>query len=227
MQGGHSVLKRGSRSCTSSWPERQHPCQHEYTKSENWAIYEKRVSPGDCAGVDIGNNSHSPALLDSWIARQKNRNETMAPFINHLVSTLHRRQQQQDTSNQTSESSNLSGGAIAGIVIGSIIGFLLIVWIVRSCNNGFGVKSGPPPQPHYYHHEYDRNRGRSRRRHHSHHHHSPRRSGSGRPPVVVEKVYATPVTPSPTYAYQDRRASYGNGYAEYQPRSRSRRSSRY
>jgi hypothetical protein len=71
MQGGHSVLKRGSRSCTSSWPERQHPCQHEYTKSENWAIYEKRVSPGDCAGVDIGNNSHSPALLDSWIARQE------------------------------------------------------------------------------------------------------------------------------------------------------------
>ena len=75
MQGGHSVLKRGSRSCTSSWPERQHPCQHEYTKSENWAIYEKRVSPGDCAGVDIGNNSHSPALLDSWIARQKKKRD--------------------------------------------------------------------------------------------------------------------------------------------------------
>ncbi|KAI9167855.1 hypothetical protein HJFPF1_03994 [Paramyrothecium foliicola] len=151
----------------------------------------------------------------------------MAPFVHELAAALHRRQQVEDTSDQTTQSSELSGGAIAGIVIGSIIGFLLIVWIVRSCNNGFGMSNRPPPpDPHYYHHEYDRRRGRSRHRHRSHHHHSPRRSGSGRPPVVVEKVYTTPAAPAPTY-YQDPRASYGSGgYAEYHPRSRSRRSHR-
>ncbi|KAI1019787.1 hypothetical protein LB504_009542 [Fusarium proliferatum] len=35
----------------------------------------------------------------------------------------------------------LSGGAIAGIVIGSIAGFLLLLWVVRSCLN-----LGAPPQ---------------------------------------------------------------------------------
>lgn len=34
----------------------------------------------------------------------------------------------------------LTGGAIAGIVIGSIAGFLLLVWIIRSCTN-----LGAPP----------------------------------------------------------------------------------
>ncbi|RYC54475.1 hypothetical protein CHU98_g11731, partial [Xylaria longipes] len=34
-----------------------------------------------------------------------------------------------------SSSSKLSGGAIAGIVIGSIIGFLLLLWVIRSCGN--------------------------------------------------------------------------------------------
>ncbi|CAH0050340.1 unnamed protein product [Clonostachys solani] len=35
----------------------------------------------------------------------------------------------------------LSGGAIAGIVIGSIFGFLLLLWIIRSCFN-----LGAPPK---------------------------------------------------------------------------------
>ncbi|CAH0015925.1 unnamed protein product [Clonostachys rhizophaga] len=35
----------------------------------------------------------------------------------------------------------LSGGAIAGIVIGSIAGFLLLLWIIRSCFN-----LGAPPK---------------------------------------------------------------------------------
>jgi hypothetical protein len=161
----------------------------------------------------------------------------MAPLLHHLASALVRRQQPpEDTSNQTSESRNLSGGAIAGIVIGSIAGILLLIWIFRSCGNGFGMGSTPPRNDapaYYYHHERDRGhrRGRSRgssrgghyyeedyphgsRRHshHSHHHHgrSPRRSGSTRP-VVVEKVYATPqAVQQPVAAYYaDPRASYG------------------
>ena len=35
----------------------------------------------------------------------------------------------------TTQSTTLSGGAIAGIVIGSIAGFLLLIWIIRSCTN--------------------------------------------------------------------------------------------
>jgi hypothetical protein len=38
-------------------------------------------------------------------------------------------------------SSSLSPGAIAGIVIGSVLGFLLLLWIWRSCTN-----LGAPPQ---------------------------------------------------------------------------------
>jgi hypothetical protein len=168
-------------------------------------------------------------------SKQKTTLGKMAPLLHHLASALHRRQQPpEDTSNQTSESRNLSGGAIAGIVIGSILGVLLLIWMFRSCGNGFGLGSGPPSSKdhgsHYYHHERDRGhrRGRSRgssrgyydddhhhgsRRHSHHHHHherrSPRRSGSVRP-VVVEKVYAPQAVQQPAAAYYaDPRASYG------------------
>ncbi|EED18585.1 conserved hypothetical protein [Talaromyces stipitatus ATCC 10500] len=39
----------------------------------------------------------------------------------------------QSTSSSDSCSNNLSGGAIAGIVIGSIAGTLLIIWLIKSC----------------------------------------------------------------------------------------------
>ncbi|KAF5601882.1 hypothetical protein FPCIR_2123 [Fusarium pseudocircinatum] len=56
----------------------------------------------------------------------------------------------------------LSGGAIAGIVIGSIAGFLLLLWVVRSCLN-----LGAPPQERekWYHYKEEPRR-------HSHHHRS-------------------------------------------------------
>ncbi|ROW04387.1 hypothetical protein VSDG_00950 [Cytospora chrysosperma] len=44
-------------------------------------------------------------------------------------------------SDQSSSGSNLSSGAIAGIVIGSVVGFLLLLWIFKSFSN-----LGAPPQ---------------------------------------------------------------------------------
>jgi len=45
------------------------------------------------------------------------------------------------TAGSGNDATTLSGGAIAGIVIGSIAGFLLLAWILRSCMN-----IGAPPQ---------------------------------------------------------------------------------
>jgi len=84
----------------------------------------------------------------------------------------------------------LSGGAIAGIVIGSVAGFLLLLWIIRSCSNlndtgtwgrTFEPDHEKPPvrtdrYSYPYHHETHRSRSR-----HSHHSHSPRRSVEVRP----------------------------------------------
>ncbi|KAK7756910.1 hypothetical protein SLS62_000926 [Diatrype stigma] len=101
----------------------------------------------------------------------------------------------------------LSGGAIAGIVIGSILGFLLILWLIRSCTN-FGRTSDwgetfepdhekpvPVTSRHHrqgsypYHQEVHRSRSRQHGHGHSHSHshshsrhsHSPRRSVEVRP----------------------------------------------
>lgn len=63
---------------------------------------------------------------------------------------------------------NLNGGEIAGIVIGSIAGTLLLLWLIRSCMN-----LGAPPagdREKMYRHvdpEYQRRRHRSKRRSHS------------------------------------------------------------
>ena len=108
----------------------------------------------------------------------------------------------------------LSGGAIAGIVIGSIVGFLLILWIIKSCFN-----LGAPPQekrePAWYD---DVSARRSRSRHSRRASRGsyyvqetyPRRSS--REVRVIQPVYAEPRRPS---------RSHRNG------RSRSRSSRRY
>jgi len=69
-----------------------------------------------------------------------------------------------DTGDSTS---TLSSGSIAGIVIGSIAGFLLLLWVIRSCLN-----LGAPPQEREVLYQ-DVNPKRS-----SHHHHHRRSSNS-------------------------------------------------
>ncbi|KAI2615991.1 hypothetical protein GGR54DRAFT_244620 [Hypoxylon sp. NC1633] len=113
-------------------------------------------------------------------------------------------------------SQTLSGGAIAGIVIGSIAGFLLLLWIIRSCINyrnpavwgsTFEPDSEKPPSSHYYGHStrYPRethgHRSRSR-----HSHRSPRRTSvvSVTRPVYVDPRGRSPRAPPPAY-YSDGR----------------------
>lgn len=105
------------------------------------------------------------------------------------------------------ETTVLSGGAIAGIVIGSIVGFLLICWIIRACMNWgrpdtWGTTFEPAHEKTrsrsrrgdtYYHHEtHGPRRSHSRHSHHSHHshHRSPRRSTE-----VRDVYYSRQVTP--------------------------------
>lgn len=93
------------------------------------------------------------------------------------------------------DSDTLTGGAIAGIVIGSIVGFLLLLWIFRSCFN-----LGAPPQDR----EFLYRDAEPKRRHH----HSRRRRGHSHssslsmpPPVVVRSSSRS--HRQPTYVYQE------------------------
>ena len=105
------------------------------------------------------------------------------------------------TDDDPTDAKTLTGGAIAGIVIGSIAGLLLLIWIFRSCSN-LGAPPNAPPNPggrawydgvggspapaltHSRSRSREPRRSHSRRSHHHHHHrHSPsgsyRRSGEG------------------------------------------------
>ncbi|KAG6008015.1 hypothetical protein E4U43_000229 [Claviceps pusilla] len=87
-------------------------------------------------------------------------------------------------SNDDTGSSNLSGGAIAGIVIGSVAGLLLLLWIVRSCFN-----LGAPPQERETMYHYVKPERERHHRHRSRHTSRPRRyshaSEVSVPPGVV------------------------------------------
>ncbi|GKT55615.1 hypothetical protein ColTof4_14127 [Colletotrichum tofieldiae] len=108
-----------------------------------------------------------------------------------------------ETTEESASDNNLSGGAIAGIVIGSIAGFLLLLWIVKSC----GMWSRPNDWAEKDSYDDRRYRGRSpgarhRRRHQHRYHHETSRSRHHHPSYEINEVrYSQPVV------YEKRRAS--------------------
>ncbi|KAM9874804.1 hypothetical protein VDGL01_11125 [Verticillium dahliae] len=85
----------------------------------------------------------------------------------------------------------LTGGEVAGIVIGSIVGFLLLMWFIFRCTGGRAPNEPPRRDSSYYHHEEPKYHGN---RHRSRHSHSRRRSGSihAPPPVVIREYSRGP-----------------------------------
>ncbi|KAK4150895.1 hypothetical protein C8A00DRAFT_45789 [Chaetomidium leptoderma] len=193
---------------------------------------------------------------------------TAAATALHTTRTLHQRQTQTTpaattvtvvTDGSTTTNNNdspddaqtLSGGAIAGIVIGSVAGFLLLVWIIRSCTN-LGAPPGDEAVPgrpwyggvrdeHYpprngHGHGRARSRGRSRHSHrdssgHHHHHHGHSRSrsyggGGSRRVSVVEAVPVQEVAPVVVREGGRSRSRGYYGYGE-EPVRRSRSRGRY
>ncbi|ETS74859.1 hypothetical protein PFICI_13343 [Pestalotiopsis fici W106-1] len=136
-----------------------------------------------------------PELATKIIARQTATTTVVAPAPNN-----------------NNNNNNLSGGAIAGIVIGSVAGFLLLSWLLYSCFNlsrprNWGETFGEKDTV------YTRSPSRSRHRHHHHHHHS-RRNSEVRP-VYVETRGRSPRSPQPVYYARDVRRSKRDGRSYY------------
>ena len=117
----------------------------------------------------------------------------------------------------------MSGGAIAGIVIGSIVGVLLLIWIFRSFSNmGAPPVKGDNPSGRAW---YDGVEAEPYPRHRSHSRHRSR-SHSRRPSREVrEYATAVPVVaqPPPTYVYEtDVRKSRRGRSRDHRSRSATR-----
>lgn len=98
-------------------------------------------------------------------------------------------------------SDHLGGGAIAGIIIGSVVGILLLLWVIRSC---FNLGASPQEREILYHDVEPK-----RHRHHSRHsrQHSRRRDSSdlsAPPPVVIREHSQRRQQQQPTtYVYKE------------------------
>ncbi|KAK3682808.1 hypothetical protein B0T22DRAFT_472004 [Podospora appendiculata] len=134
------------------------------------------------------------------------------------------------TTTSPTDAQTLSGGAIAGIVIGSIAGLLLLIWIIKSCSN-----LGAPPEaeprrdgrawyagvedeypPAHTHSHRSRSRHSHGHRSRSRHSHRPRSSEvvEVRPVTVVRE--RSPRAPAYVYERDDPR-----GRRHHRSRSRS------
>ncbi|ODA77183.1 hypothetical protein RJ55_06810 [Drechmeria coniospora] len=134
---------------------------------------------------------HESAAYDRQIAGVRRKRSTPTATVTAVVSGGGG-----DCNGGGNSATTLNGGAIAGIVIGYIVGFLLLVWIFRSCFN-MGAPPGesreawyhdvePKRSSHRYHH--------SRPHHHREHHHgrsSLSSSMSIPPPAVVTEMART------------------------------------
>jgi len=106
------------------------------------------------------------------------------------------------TTNTGTTGKTRTPGQIAGIVIGSVVGFLLLLWIIRSCAN----MSKPAQWGSTFEPEREREKPASygypsshRHRSHSRHsHRSPRRSSVVRP-IIVEQRGRSPRAPPAVY----------------------------
>lgn len=92
----------------------------------------------------------------------------------------------------------LGGGEIAGIVIGTIFGTLLVLWLIQSCTGGL---ARPTIAATPYQEEIEPKR---HHKHHSRSRHSRRRSsGLSEPPPVILADRSRSRHRQPTYVYTD------------------------
>lgn len=120
---------------------------------------------------------HATTNEPTLVARQDNAPATVTVYVN-----------------QGGGNDGLSGGEIAGIVIGSVVGFLLLLWLIFRCTGGRAPREPPRRDSAYYHHEEPKYRHGGGSRHRSRHSHSRRRSGSmhAPPPVVIREYSRGP-----------------------------------
>lgn len=101
----------------------------------------------------------------------------------------------------------LTGGALAGVILGTIAGTLLVLWLIKSCFN-LGAPPGQPRETAWTH-DVEPVATRRRSSRHSHHHRShshsghSRRGSVGAVPVMVQTSSRSPRRPSQTYVVAD------------------------